>query len=61
MNKIEQRMAELMEPVEQQLMMCDTREDQLMMACAMLQRVREVFDYQIGVDGRRQMFKEYVE
>ena len=60
MNKIEQRMAELMEPVEQQLMMCDTREDQLMMACAMLQRVREVFDYQIGVDGRRQMFKEYV-
>ena len=36
-------------------------EDQLMMACAMLQRVREVFDYQIGVDGRRQMFKEYVE
>ena len=61
MNKIEQRMAELMEPVEQQLMMCDDREDQLMMACAMLQRVREVFDYQIGVDGRRQMFKEYVE
>ena len=60
MNKIEQRMAELKEPVEQQLMICDTREDQLMMACAMLQRVREVFDYQIGVDGRRQMFKEYV-
>jgi hypothetical protein len=61
MNKIEQRMAELMEPVDQQLLMCDDREDQLMMACAMLQRVREVFDYQIGVDGRRQMFKEYVE
>jgi hypothetical protein len=58
---IQKRMEELMKPVDQQLLMCDDREDQLMMACAMLQRVREVFDYQIGVDGRRQMFKEYVE
>lgn len=57
---IQKRMEELMKPVDQQLLMCDDREDQLMMACAMLQRVREVFDYQIGVDGRRQMFKEYV-
>jgi len=57
MSEIEQRMAELMRPVDQQLLMCDDREDQLMMACAMLQRVREVFDYQIGIEGRRQMFK----
>jgi hypothetical protein len=57
MSEIEQRMAELMRPVDQQLLMCDNREDQLMMACAMLQRVREVFDYQIGIEGRRQMFK----
>ena len=34
---IEQRMTELMAPVEQQIMMCDDREDLLMMACAMLQ------------------------
>jgi hypothetical protein len=57
MSEIEQRMNELMRPVDQQLLMCDDREDQLMMACAMLQRVREVFDYQIGIEGRRQMFK----
>jgi hypothetical protein len=57
MSEIEQRMAELMQPVDQQLLMCDDREDQLMLACAMLQRVREVFDYQIGIEGRRQMFK----
>ena len=57
MSEIEQRMAELMRPVDQQLLMCDDREDQLMMACAMLQRVREVFDYQIGIEGRRQMVK----
>ena len=58
MSQIEQRMATLMQPVEQQLMMCDTREEQLMMACAMMQRVREVFDLHIGEAGRRTMFKD---
>lgn len=58
MSQIEQRMAELMEPVDQQLLMCDTREEQLMMACAMMQRVREVFDLHIGEAGRRTMFKD---
>jgi len=32
---IEKRMSELMSPVEQQIMMCDDRQDLLMMACAM--------------------------
>jgi hypothetical protein len=58
MSRIEQRMAELMEPVEQQLLMCDDRNDQLMLACAMLQRVKEVFDLHIGEAGRRTMFKD---
>lgn len=60
MSEIEKRMSELMKPIEQQILMCDDREDQLMMACAMLQRVRELFDYHIGVDGRKQMFKDLV-
>lgn len=60
MTPIESRMSELMEPIEQQLMMCDTREDQLMMACAMLQRVKELFDYHLGEDGRKLMFKDMV-
>ena len=47
-----------MQPVEQQLIRCDTREEQLMMACAMMQRVREVFDLHIGEAGRRTMFKD---
>lgn len=60
MTPIQQRMSELMEPIDQQLLMCDDRQDQLMLACAMLQRVREVFDYQLGEDGRRLMFKDLV-
>jgi hypothetical protein len=60
MTPMERRMSELMEPIEQQLMMCDDREDQLMMACAMLQRVRELFDFHLGEEGRKQMLKDLV-
>lgn len=55
---IKQRMSELMAPVDQQIMMCDDREDLLMMACAMLQRVNEIFTQELGEHGRDQMFRE---
>lgn len=58
---IAQRMAELMEPIDRQMLMCDDREDQLMLACAMMQRVREIFDFHLGEDGRKKMFKDYAE
>jgi len=54
------RMAELMSPVEQQIMMCDNREDLLMMACAMMTTVKDIFDRELGETGRKQMFKDYV-
>ena len=57
MSDIEQRMRELMAPVEQQILMCDDREDQLMMACAMLQRTRELFDYHLGEAGRKKCLR----
>ena len=60
MSKVEQRMHELMAPVEQQIMMCDDEKDLLMMACAMMQRTREIFDQTLGEDGRRKMFKELI-
>jgi hypothetical protein len=58
--KVEQRMLELMEPVDRQIMMCDDRKDILMMACAMMQRVSEIFDNELGEEGRKKMFKELV-
>ena len=57
---IEKRMTELMSPVEQQIMMCDTREDLLMMACAMLQRTHEIFLNELGEEGSKLMYKGYV-
>jgi len=55
---IEKRMTELMAPVEQQIMMCDDRQDLLMMACAMLQRVDEIFTQELGKSGRAQMLRD---
>jgi len=57
-DNVEQRMYELMEPIDQQIQMTDTREELLMIACAMMQRTREIFDAELGEAGRRKMFKD---
>jgi hypothetical protein len=54
---VQERMKELCQPVEQQILMCDNKEDILMMACAMLQHVKTMLDSQIGVDGRKQILE----
>jgi len=59
-NAVARRMEELMAPVEQQIMMCDTREELLMMACAMMQRTHEIFVHELGKAGSKQMYKDYV-
>jgi len=56
----QQRMAELMSPIEQQILMCDNREDMLMMACAMMQRTNEIFVNELGEDGAKIMYENYV-
>jgi hypothetical protein len=53
-----ERMSELMLPIEKQILMCDDRQDLLMMACAMLQHVNTIFAQELGEEGRRQMFKD---
>ena len=53
MSEIQERMKELCRPVEQQILMCDSREDILMMACALLTHVKTMLDSQIGIEGRK--------
>jgi len=60
MSDIQDRMEELIKPIDQQIMMCNDRRDLLMFNCAMLQRVRELFDMLVGEEGRKQMFKDLV-
>ena len=57
---VSERMSELVEPIERQIIMCDTREDLLMMACVMLQRTKEIFDQELTVEGRKKMFKDLI-
>ena len=59
-DKIQNRMSELVKPIEQQILMCDSREEILMMACVMLQRTKEIFDQELSVEGRKSMFKDLV-
>ena len=58
--KTKNRMVELMRPVDQQILMCDDREDVLIMACDMVQRCKEIFDTQLGKEGRKLMFRDLV-
>jgi hypothetical protein len=58
MTDVKSRMLELCQPIEQQILMCDNKEDILMMACAMLQHVKTMMDSQIGVQGRKQILEE---
>jgi hypothetical protein len=60
MSNVEQRMAELMEMIDRSIQMADDRRELLMLACAMMQRTREIFDQEIGEAGRRTMFKELI-
>ena len=50
------RAAELMRPIEQQIMMCDNREETLLFACAMLERSKTILEAHIGERGRRELF-----
>lgn len=52
---VQARMLELCAPIEQQIMMCDNREDVLMMACVMLDKVKVMLDAQLGPKGRREI------
>ena len=56
-NPIERRMETLMTVIDTAIVSLETSNDQLMLACAMLQRTTEIFDHILGVDGRKQMFR----
>jgi len=59
--KIKQSMKELMIPIDQQIMMTDDPGEVMMLACAMLSTVKQIFDLQLGVDGRNKMFRSIMD
>ena len=59
-DQVAKRMSELMAPVERQIMMCDDRQELLMMACAMMQRTHEIFLQELGENGAKLMYEDFV-
>ncbi len=57
---IEARMQTMMTVIDTAILSTNDRNDQLMLACAMLQRTREIFDFTLGEKGRKEMFKDLV-
>jgi hypothetical protein len=60
MNNVAKRMEELMVLVDKSLMLTDSDNERLMLACAMLQRTNEIFEEILGEQGRKLMYKELV-
>ena len=61
LSDVRERMAELVQLIDKSIMLSDSREEMLMLACAMMQRTREIFDQELGSDGRKLMFKDMCE
>lgn len=55
---IEMKMSNMMVIIDTALALAENNDDQLMLACAMLQRTKEVFDQNLGIEGRKKMFKD---
>jgi hypothetical protein len=58
MTQIRKRMARLMQPIDRQIMMCDDREETMMLACAMLQSCITILDASIGTQGRKEIITD---
>ena len=54
---LEKRMETMMTVIDTALSTTHNSTDQLMLACAMLKRTKEIFDAILGVEGRKEMFR----
>tara|TARA_R110000868_G_scaffold52067_1_gene164746 strand:- start:2353 stop:2544 length:192 start_codon:yes stop_codon:yes gene_type:complete len=56
---IKKRMAELGRPIDEAIMHCDSREEILMLGSLMMIAVKNLFDAQIGKEGRKTVFMDF--
>jgi len=54
---VKNKMMELNRPIDEAILMCDNREEILMLASMMLISIKDIFDAQLGIEGRKDMFK----
>lgn len=54
--EIKTKMLMLSAPIDEAIMLCDTRNELLMLASMMQIKLKDIYDTQLGVEGRREMF-----
>jgi hypothetical protein len=59
-NKRMDRMKELMKPIDQQIMMCDDKQDLLALASIMAVTAKNIYVQQIGEEGAREVLSHLV-
>jgi len=57
-DEVKTRMNEMMQFIDGSIMLADPNEI-LMLACAMLTKCKDIFDQQLGEEGRKGMFKDF--
>jgi len=55
-----ERITELMAPVDEQITLCESGNEQIMLACGMMQRVKEILEHHLGKEESKKLLKEYV-
>ena len=59
MHPIDKKLLELMEPVEQQIMLCDEQQELVLLALGLMNKSRDILDNTLGESKRRELFKEH--
>ena len=60
MSATQERMSELMVLIDKSIELTDSKEEMLMLACAMMQRTNEIFTQVLGKEGAKLMYKDMV-
>lgn len=55
-----ERISELMHPIDEQITQCTTGNEQIMLACGMMQRVKEILEHHLGAGETVKILKEYI-
>jgi len=50
------KMLMLAAPIDEAIMLCDDRNEILMLASMMQVKLKDIYDAQLGIEGRREMF-----
>jgi hypothetical protein len=58
---LQDRMREMMEPIDSAIQLTDDENEMLMLACAMFQRTTEIFDTILGEEKRKFLIKQISE